>query len=168
MSPVALYAALKPFAKTGLALLFLSGGAVPASAADGAVCGVHVATEERLKRGREAFANCRACHDIGSGAENRSGPSLNGLMGRRAGRAPGYASSMPMVFAGERGLIWDEETLADFLRDPIKLVPGVEMPFIGVDGDDRIQDLVAFLSAAASGCLDLKARPDPVRHAQSR
>ncbi|MEL6977677.1 MAG: cytochrome c family protein [Pseudomonadota bacterium] len=118
----------------------------------------------QIERGREAFEICQPCHDIGSGAENRTGPLLNDLFGRAAGHVEGYPSSMPMVFAGERGLVWTEETLGAYLDDPIKLVPGSEMPLIGVEDEAEAKDLIAFLKVASIGCGDLKARPSAVLH----
>lgn len=118
----------------------------------------------RVEHGREAFEVCRPCHDIGGGAQNRTGPLLNDLFGRKAGHVEGYPSSMPMVFAGERGLVWTDETLMAYLDDPLKLVPGSEMPLIGVETAATAADLVAFLKVASADCGDFNARPDAVRH----
>lgn len=98
--------------------------------------------------GRTVFGQCRACHDVGAGARHKSGPHLNALFGRRAGDAPGYASSMPLVAAGLRGLVWTPETLAAFLEDPRSVTPGAAMPFIGIDDPADRANLIAYLMAS--------------------
>ncbi len=43
--------------------------------------------------GEAAFRKCQPCHDVGETAKNKLGPELNGLDGRKAGTAEGYAYS---------------------------------------------------------------------------
>ena len=117
-----------------------------------------------VARGKAAFEICRPCHDVGRGAENRTGPHLNGLFGRRAGHVEGYASSLPMLLAGERGLVWDDETLARYLEDPQGLVPDSDMPLIGVFDATERADLIAFLHFASEKGAEVEARPRALRH----
>ncbi|OSI42104.1 c-type cytochrome, partial [Bradyrhizobium canariense] len=44
--------------------------------------------------GEKVFAVCKACHQIGENAKNVVGPTLNGLIGRKAGSVPGYSYSV--------------------------------------------------------------------------
>ena len=44
------------------------------------------------QKGKAVFNVCLACHAIGPGAQNKIGPELNGLDGRKAGTVPGFAS----------------------------------------------------------------------------
>lgn len=57
------------------------------------------------------------------------GPSLSGVVGRKAGSLPNYAYS-PALKASR--LTWNPVTLDRWLRDPKKLVPGTKMPFGGI------------------------------------
>jgi cytochrome c len=43
--------------------------------------------------GEAAFRKCQPCHDVGETAKNKLGPELNGLDGKKAGIAEGYAYS---------------------------------------------------------------------------
>ncbi len=43
---------------------------------------------------------CAVCHKIGEGAKNFVGPELNGIIGRKAGAAPGYSYSEGVKNAG--------------------------------------------------------------------
>ena len=51
------------------------------------------AVAQDLAAGESAFRKCQICHDVGEGAKNKLGPELNGLDGRKAGTAEGYAYS---------------------------------------------------------------------------
>lgn len=84
------------------------------------------------------FKECRRCHQIGLGAENRIGPHLNDIFGRVAGSLPGFRYSRSMRTAGENGLVWDDQTLDAFLADPGSFIPRTRMNIAGIpDGDAR-------------------------------
>ena len=69
-------------------------------------------------KGEKVFKKCKACHKIGEGAKNATGPLLNDLIGRTAGTAADYKYSASMVAAGEAGLVWNQENVAQFIEDP--------------------------------------------------
>jgi cytochrome c len=86
----------------------------------------------------DAFASCAMCHQIGAGAKNGVGPSLNGVYGERAGSRSGFVYSSAMSLAGQRGKTWNEETLDGYLTNPRAYLPGTRMAHSGiVDADDR-------------------------------
>jgi cytochrome c len=90
--------------------------------------------------GKAAFAQCSACHTLDG--NNGVGPSLKGIAGRKAGSYPGFRFSRGMKNAG---INWDDKTLAAYIADPQKTVPGNVMPFSGVAEEKQRADLVAFL-----------------------
>jgi cytochrome c len=92
--------------------------------------------------GAIVFKKCRACHTVGIDAKNGVGPALNGIVGRPAGTYPDYGYSAANQ---NSGLIWDEPTLATYLRAPRKLVPGTKMSFAGLKKDQEIADVISFL-----------------------
>lgn len=105
-------------------------------------------------KGKKAFSRCKACHSLEAG-KNKVGPSLAGLMGRKAGTAAGYKFSADMVAAGEKGLAWDDETLKDYLKDPAKYVAallGKEKAKVKMKNkfakEDLRENLVAYLKEA--------------------
>jgi len=73
-------------------------------------------------KGENVFKKCKACHKIGEGAKNSVGPVLNDVIGRTAGTAEGYKYSPSMIAAGEAGLVWDQELVAQFIEDPKKFL----------------------------------------------
>ena len=79
-------------------------------------CGPALAAGDAAK-GKQDFKICNACHSLEAG-KNRVGPSLHGLFGRKAGTAEGYHYSTGMKEAGEKGLVWNDETIFAYLADP--------------------------------------------------
>ena len=47
------------------------------------------------------------------------------------------------------GIVWDDDTLTKYLRDPKNLVPGGKMAFPGLKDDKQLADLLAYLHQAA-------------------
>ena len=68
--------------------------------------------------GQAVFKRCASCHSVGAAAPNKAGPVLNGVIGRQAGTFEGYKYGKHMVAAGEAGLIWTEELVAEYVADP--------------------------------------------------
>jgi len=95
--------------------------------------------------GRMVFNNaCRTCHTLKEG-DNRLGPSLAGVMDRKAGSLTGYVFSDAMKNAG---LTWDSATLDRFIADPQAVVPGNNMkPYSGMTDTKDRADLIAFLAS---------------------
>jgi len=92
--------------------------------------------------GQKLFAQCAVCHAVGPNAHAGFAPQLNNLFGRRAGSTPGFAYSAAMKASG---IVWNDATLAAFLHDPDKLVPGTRMRFWGIGDDRQIAALLAYL-----------------------
>ena|SRR5689334_2309051 len=86
--------------------------------------------------GQQASNNaCRTCHLVREG-DNRLGPNLYKIVGRKAGSLPDYAFSNAMKQAD---FVWDEEKLDHFIAKPDEVVPGNNMkPYGGLaSSDDR-------------------------------
>jgi cytochrome c len=94
--------------------------------------------------GQQAFNNaCRTCHMVREG-DNRLGPNLHKVVGRKAGSLPDYAFSSAMK---EAGFVWDEEKLDRFIANPDQVVPGNNMkPYGGLSSSDDRKKIIAFLA----------------------
>jgi cytochrome c len=92
-----------------------------------------------------AFNNaCRTCHSMREG-DHRLGPSLHGVVGRKAGSVEGYAFSSAMKGSG---IVWDEKSLDQFITDPEKVVHGNAMkPFGGIEDPKQRGEIVAYLKS---------------------
>ena len=71
-------------------------------------------------KGEKTFKKCMNCHEIGEGASNGTGPALNEIIGRVAGSYEGYTFGKHLVEAGAAGLVWSEDELFEYLKDPRK------------------------------------------------
>jgi cytochrome c len=89
---------------------------------------------------------CGACHSRAPG-EHRTGPSLAGVVGRRAGTAEGFRRYSPALKAS--GIVWDAATLDPWIADPQVLIPGNRMAFRGLPDAQARADLIAYLAQAA-------------------
>ena len=94
--------------------------------------------------GQQAFNNaCRTCHIVREG-DNRLGPNLHGIVGRKAGSLPDYAFSSAMK---EAGFVWDAEKLDRFIANPDEVVPGNNMkPYGGLSSSEERKKIIAFLA----------------------
>jgi len=92
--------------------------------------------------GEQSFKKCFPCHSIGEGAKNKVGPELNGLDGRHSGTAPGYSYSDANK---NSGIVWNEETFEQYIKDPRAKIPGTKMIFPGISNAKERDDLWAYL-----------------------
>ena len=92
--------------------------------------------------GEKVFAQCRACHQVGPTARNLVGPKLNGLFGRKAGTIEGYNYTDANK---NSGIVWDEATFAEYIKNPREKIPGTKMVYAGLKDEQRIKDLTAYL-----------------------
>jgi cytochrome c2 len=99
-----------------------------------------------LQRGEKLFTDCRACHAVQAGV-NTVGPSLAGIVGRKAAANEDFRYSPAMK---RSGITWDKATLAAFIADPQTVVPGNRMPYAGMPNGKDIADLVAWLAKAGA------------------
>lgn len=97
------------------------------------------------RTGELAFNNaCRTCHTLKDG-DNRLGPSLRAVIGRKAGSLPGYGYSDSMKTSG---VVWDEATLDRFMAEPDAVVRGNKMkPFGGVASAEERARIITHLKA---------------------
>lgn len=73
--------------------------------------------------GSDLFADrCAGCHTSAGGGQ---GPSLTGVVGRKAGAATGFDYTAALRASG---IVWNKANLDTFLADPGKMVPGTAMP----------------------------------------
>ncbi len=111
------------------------------------VAGAQVPAAGDADRGKVYFqAACAICHTTALGPGHtvivKQGPSLVGVVGRRAGAGLGFNYTKAL---GDSGLTWDAASLDHFLTNPMQAVPGTLMPMPIPDAGNRA-DVIAYLA----------------------
>lgn len=70
--------------------------------------------------GQKAAAACKACHLFEEDKPSRpTGPNIATVFGRQAASREDFTRYSPaMKAAGEKGLVWNEETIPAYVADP--------------------------------------------------
>ncbi len=93
--------------------------------------------------GEAVFKKCAPCHAIGPGAKNKVGPELNGIDGRHSGAAPGFNYTAANK---DSGIVWNEATFKEYIKDPKAKIPGTKMVFAGIKSEKEADDLWSYLA----------------------
>jgi cytochrome c len=91
--------------------------------------------------GKLVFAQCRTCHVTDAGV-NKTGPSLNGIIGRTAGSVPGFNYSPANKGSG---IVFTKEKLFQYLEKPQRVIPKTKMIFAGLPDAQKRADVIAYL-----------------------
>ncbi len=110
-------------------------------AATGAARGEDPTSPEEL-----AFNNhCRECHTVDPG-DNRIGPTLYDVIGRKAGSLAGFPNYSSVV--QDSGIVWDSATLDKWIANPNAYLPDNNMrPFAGVTDANERALIIAYLAS---------------------
>jgi cytochrome c len=100
------------------------------------------ASAQDVEKGAIVFKKCAICHKIGPGATNLVGPELNGLDNRHSGSVSGFSYSDANK---NSGIVWNEQTFAEYIKDPRAKIPGTKMIFAGIKNEQEIKDLWAYI-----------------------
>ena len=87
------------------------------------VSGLAAMAEGDVEKGAKTFKKCKACHMIANGDDvlvkgGKTGPNLDGVIGRAAATQDGFKYGKSLIAAGEAGLVWDEALLAEYATNP--------------------------------------------------
>jgi cytochrome c len=94
-------------------------------------------------QGKKAFQECAACHATTQGT-NGVGPSLFGVVGRKAGSVSGFNYSSAVKSSK---LTWTAQNLDAFIANPQQKVPGNHMPYPGMSDAQERAALIGYLES---------------------
>jgi cytochrome c len=104
------------------------------------------AAAPNVEAGKDVFKKCAACHTPNKGGENKVGPNLYGVIGRKIASHAGFAYSDALK--GQAG-DWSYGKLASYIYDPRASIPGNKMAFAGVQDTQDLSDLIAYMRTLA-------------------
>lgn len=93
-------------------------------------------------RAERVWRQCSSCHAVAPDADHLVGPTLHGVIGRKAGRAEGFKYSQALR---EANIMWTPEELDKFLASPRKYIPGNNMRFSGLRKQSDRHNIIAYL-----------------------
>jgi cytochrome c2 len=103
---------------------------------------VSTALAADTEKGKQVFdRRCQICHSMESGV-NKLGPSLAGVVDRKAGSVSGYHYSEALK---DSDIVWTDQNLDQWLADPHQFIPGDKMPFPGLKDATERRDVIAYL-----------------------
>lgn len=96
-----------------------------------------------ISKGAKLFkTKCSQCHTVADGDSHKQGPNLFGIIGKRTGQSEGYSYSKANM---AKNIIWNEDTLFEYLKNPKKYIPGTKMVFSGIKKEKERTQLIEYM-----------------------
>ena len=96
-----------------------------------------------VDKGKDVFATeCAECHSAREG-KNKKGPSLFGVVGRKAATVADASYSDALKASG---ITWTPDKIDAYVTAPKKLVPGGKMKYDGLASAAERAELLAYLA----------------------
>lgn len=110
--------------------------------------------------GKREFLRCATCH-AAEPAVHKNGPSLATVYGRAAASVEGFGRYSDALRRAD--VVWTDETLDAWLRDPRAVAPGNTMVIPGIAAARVRLDLIAYLKDLATRNRAAAGTPEATR-----
>tara|TARA_B100000123_G_C25543624_1_gene346397 strand:+ start:96 stop:635 length:540 start_codon:yes stop_codon:yes gene_type:complete len=105
-----------------------------------------------LAHGEKVFKKCAACHLINKGGENKIGPALYGVIGRKVASKQDYKYSKAMAAYDKN---WTFEEMNGYLKKPQSYIKGTKMAFAGLRKEKDRASVILYLNQNSDNPLPL-------------
>lgn len=102
--------------------------------------------------GEKIFKKCAACHSIVKGGQNKIGPALYNVVGRKVGGVADYKYSKALANYNKN---WDFEELNGFLIKPAKYIKGTKMAYAGLRKEIDRASVIKYLNQNSDSPIPL-------------
>jgi cytochrome c len=107
------------------------------------LAGPHAAVAQDAAAGDAVFKRvCSTCHNATVEGPRKLGPTLHGVVGRKAASVEGFRYS---TAKRDADLVWTPEKLSAYLLNPREFMPGTTMAYAGLKSDADRGNLIAYL-----------------------
>ena len=94
--------------------------------------------------GREIYErHCRTCHGGTAPPDSPLGPSLVGIIGKKAGTQDSGVHSRAVI---DSGMVWTRDSLRRFLAEPSRAIPGTLMA-ASITNPTELESLLEYLES---------------------
>ena len=105
-----------------------------------------------IEHGKKVFKKCAACHLINKGADNKIGPALYGVIGRKVASKQDYKYSKAMAGYDKN---WTFEEMNGYLKKPQSYIKGTKMAFAGLRKEKDRASVILYLNQSSDKPLPL-------------
>ena len=105
-----------------------------------------------ISHGEKVFKKCSACHLVNKGGENKIGPALYGVIGRKVASKKDYKYSKSMAAYDKD---WTFEEMNGYLKKPQSYIKGTKMAFAGLRKEKDRASVILYLNQNSDNPLTL-------------
>ncbi len=105
-----------------------------------------------ISHGEKVFKKCSACHLVNKGGENKIGPALYGVLGRKVASKQDYKYSKAMAGYDKD---WTFEEMNGYLKKPQSYIKGTKMAFAGLRKERDRASVILYLNQNSDNPLPL-------------
>ncbi len=105
-----------------------------------------------ISHGEKVFKKCAACHLVNKGGENKIGPALYGILGRKVASKDDYKYSKAMASYDKN---WTFEEMNGYLKKPQSYIKGTKMAFAGLRKEKDRASVILYLNQNSDNPLPL-------------
>ena len=97
-----------------------------------------------VSHGEKVFKKCSACHLVNKGGENKIGPALYGIIGRKVASKQDYKYSKAMAAYDKD---WTFEEMNGYLKKPQSYIKGTKMAFAGLRKEKDRASVILYMNS---------------------
>ena len=105
-----------------------------------------------ISHGEKVFKKCAACHLVNKGGENKIGPALYGILGRKVASKDDYKYSKAMASYDKN---WTFEEMNGYLKKPQSYIKGTKMAFAGLRKEKDRASVILYLNQNSDNPIPL-------------